>query len=438
MSKSKNTSRLHTHWDDEYWMKSNDFYCGFNMPDALEGEEEHGLPPYAKRRAFLVDEYPSCPENWMRSSGTTSSYFLGVQKDKGLWLDFNKNWDKKYHVAIVISIQGVNPITGLPCKDAHLEQYIEKCPKCNKEFGANRYCEGCGFRWPKQNYISTTATPDGMLWLDGFRSIDGIVRQYLLTEDKVRGVAYNVLNRPQDRVFAIGVSFFLSKNPKPVVMQPHAYRGGLVEKYHCVATKGSIDTPDLVMGHWNRAAFFSPTHTPEDWVNCSSSSSVESCSSSSSSPKESIYKLSYLDTGDIDISEDEAMDDIELDDICGTLHERCVDELDVITENQLGDVRIDSEKVIVEKQLGDTKGLMTTASPVRRVKTKKMEVGAGANIRQAVYDDPEPLDYWRDNPEAIICINYVEESDAIKIINQGKIDLSGHKEGFLQKVPVGN
>ena len=52
----------------------------------------------------------------------------------------------------------------------------------------------------------------------------------------------------------------------------------------------------------------------------------------------------------------------------------------------------------------------TRSSPVRKsvekVEIKKLEVGAGAKINQSIHDDPEPLDFWREEPEAIICINY--------------------------------
>ena len=98
---------------DDYYMRNNEFGCGFNTPEALEGEDAFKLPPYAKRRAFLVDEYPACPENWMRSEGRLKSFFVAVQEDKGMWLDFNECSNHTHHVAIVISIQGVNPITGL-------------------------------------------------------------------------------------------------------------------------------------------------------------------------------------------------------------------------------------------------------------------------------------------------------------------------------------
>jgi len=53
----------------DYLMRNNKLTCGFNMPEALSGESSFGLPPYNKRMPYLVDEYPACPQNWMRSEG---------------------------------------------------------------------------------------------------------------------------------------------------------------------------------------------------------------------------------------------------------------------------------------------------------------------------------------------------------------------------------
>ena len=161
---------------------------------------------------YLVDKYPACPSDWMRSEGIIKSYFVPVVEGHGMWIDFNENDNNNHHVAIVISIQGINPITGLPCQDAQLEQYIEECPKHKIKFGPDRFCKKCDFKWPKQNYICTTGTPHGNFWLDGFKAANGIVRQYILTAEKMRGVASNIIGK--DRVYAIGISFFLSKEKK--------------------------------------------------------------------------------------------------------------------------------------------------------------------------------------------------------------------------------
>lgn len=203
---------FNTHGND-YLMTVNNLSVGLNMPAALKGEAMHQLPPYHRRRAFLVDEYPACPESWMRSSGRIKSYFVAVIPGNGLWLDFNPNAGHTNHQAIVISVQGVNAITGLPCKDPQLEQYRDECPKHKTAFGADRLCKECGFKWPKQNYLSSTGQPTGQLWLDGFRAEDGVIRQYVFSEQAVRGVANAIIG--EERVFALGISFFLSQQPRP-------------------------------------------------------------------------------------------------------------------------------------------------------------------------------------------------------------------------------
>jgi hypothetical protein len=202
----------------------NNLVATVNMPPALKstgaGETEvaHALPPYSPQPAYLVDEYPACPDSWLRSTGRIKSYFVAIRPKAGLWLDFNACLlSTANHVAIVVSVQGVNAISGLPCKDASLEQYRDKCPKHKEDFGPDRLCKKCGYKWPRGNYLSSTGQPSGMLWLDGFRAEDGVVRQYVFTSKEIRGVAANVIGK--DRVYALGISFFLSKElrPKPVI-----------------------------------------------------------------------------------------------------------------------------------------------------------------------------------------------------------------------------
>lgn len=214
----------------------------FNMPPALKGEAKHTLPPYAPQKAYAVDDYPACPESWMGSSGKVGGYFVGVQPNKGMWLDFNSCFQHSHHVAVLVSVQGVNPITG-QAFDASLQQFREKCPKHDIAFQHDRLCPQCGYKWPAQNYISTLSTPWGHLWIDGFKTEDGTVRQYVFTEEEGRGVAAQLIG--EDRVFAIGVSFYLSKHPKPPVTQtirytPFSYwEGAEVTGWESGSAKGS-------------------------------------------------------------------------------------------------------------------------------------------------------------------------------------------------------
>lgn len=201
-------------------MKINGLNCLLNMPKAVHQKIVNGkevacaLPEYNRRPAYVVDEYPACPQNWMKSSGDASSYFVPVMSEHGMWLDFNQNQTHTHDIAIVVSVQGINAVTGQKTDKLRLEQYKKKCPVHNEPFGHERYCEKCGFKWPAQNYLASNVTPFGKLWLDGFRAQDGEVRQYIFTEEVVRGIASQLIG--DDRVFSIGVAFYLSKEPKKI------------------------------------------------------------------------------------------------------------------------------------------------------------------------------------------------------------------------------
>lgn len=372
-------------------MKSNGCSCEFNMPLALKsktinGEElVHSLPPYSRRSAYLVDEYPACPNNWLRSEGRITSYFVPVEEGNGMWLDFNSNIGHTHHMAIVISVQGINPITGLPCKSANLEQYIDECPKHKIKFGPNRFCEKCNFKWPKQNYICSNGTPEGSFWLDGFRSIDGVVRQYILTAEKMRGVASNIIGK--DRVYAIGISFFLSREKKPqsTIVTRDIYH------YHDMLYNGYFGSP-------YKKHFDGEPYEYYTTIINGDNMSVNYCST---------QELKH--TSEIK---------------CTSLS--CCDTI---------------KTSITKKRYTEDTNTPRATSCLREAKTiqnKNLEVGAGAKIRQIVYDDPEKLDFWHDEPEAIICINYCTELDAKDIIEAGKKDIQGTQEGFLENIPMGN
>lgn len=386
----------------DYWMNVNHLAVGFNMPPALKADanddREFALPPYAARRGFLVDEYPACPPDWVRSEGKLASYFVPIREGYGAWLDFNENSKHSHHVAIVVSVQGVNAVTGLPCNDPQLEQYIEQCPKHKKPFGPNRLCEACGFKWPKQNYLCTTGTPDGQLWLDGFRAVDGAVRQYVMTAEQRRGVANAILGA--DRVFALGVSFFLSKEPRPPrqpIMRRQLMDSGTLDFAGDDVLYGyKGDTFGLTKGSFTHQV------TPDTQTYCCS---IEK----SLGPEGPVGPTGDVGTKGIKMSK--------------TLGEK----LSAKKRDEWG------SKV----QLCSTSGGLISA-PVRSVSVQRLEIAAGARIKQMIYDDPNPLEFWNTKPEGILVINYALEVDVEQILAAGRRDLTGHRDGFLQHIPVGN
>ena len=376
-------------------MESNGMVAAFNMPSKIVGDDSvtHALPPYAPRKPFLVDDYPACPEDWMRSEGKAHSYFVPVREDHGMWLDFNRQ-TTPYEVACVVSIQGVNAITGMPVEDVYLEQYVEECPKHKEKFGPHRFCKKCDYRWPKQNYIATTGTPNGYFWLDGFRSADGIVRQYILTAEKMKGVANAIIGK--DRVFAVGISFFLSKEKKQQpVLRTHG--SDLIQKslvhhhsYDATSMKSyDVTTVDFCDSSWN------------DGHNVTVSSSTHSTLTGgllkSSAPLKKKFNRSATKS--------------------------------VVPDSlEMNFVDMDTDHAPVDHT--------AFLSAVRSVQvSKKLEVGQGAKIIQQVYDDPNTIDFWRKEPESILYINYCLEVDAEKIIAAGKIDHAGKADGFLAGIP---
>lgn len=204
-------------------MTINGLSIGFNTPQGARSnfvdglETAQRLPPHAPRNVFSVDDFAEhVPADWPKSkvgTGTDiASYFVGVSAGQGMWFDFNQCSGDTHHIAIVPSIQGVNPVTGKPAS-LDMQQYETRCPMHKTAFGHGRHCAECGYKWPKQNYVATTGTPAGSFWLDGFRQSDGRVRQWLFTEEALRGVATHVLG--DARGYAVAFAIYRSLQPKP-------------------------------------------------------------------------------------------------------------------------------------------------------------------------------------------------------------------------------
>ena len=251
-------------FDKDKLMEVNGVGCVFNMPNAVsvrkddEGNElPVGLPPHCQIKPYAVDEYPGCPDAWMHGSSKASSYFVPVKEDKGMWLDFNSCWNHKHDVAVVLSIQGVNPISGQKQDKMVLEQYRNKCPLHDCNFQQDRFCPECKMTWPAQSYVSTTGSSENHFWIDGFRNADGQVRQYIFSAEEMKGIAAQIIGK--DRVFAIGIAFFLSKKPH-----------GRIEaktKSRSIVMDYSFPVQKLV----KKSQFPNKYHTDETIVSCSAS-----------------------------------------------------------------------------------------------------------------------------------------------------------------------
>jgi len=381
----------------------NGLTCTLNMPKALKSrtsganESSQGLPPYRQINAYPVDEYPACPDNWMHGSAKASSYFVPVQADHGMWLDFNGCRSHTHDVAIVVSIQGINPITGQKQDKLRLEKYKTKCPVCNISFKQDRFCEKCKFSWPSQNYLATTGTPFGLFWLDGFRAADGVVRQYIFTEEEIRGVAQQVIGK--DRCFAIGVAFYLSKKPKPQKEIGSPLRGmdlNIHHKYYPSVTPASISLPKV--DKWETT-----------WGNVDNNS-IESQLIGSDGP------LLYKDCNSIPDSDK------------SDTYSRGI----TCSVNNLSDKKYRSRSLL--RSTGTDSDTFVKID--KQIENVKFEIGAGAKINQQVYDDPENLSYWKTKPAGMIYINYCSVNECERILQSGKRE--DKAEGFLTSLKTGN
>ena len=185
-------------------MELNGYKARIMEAERLVGDETHGLPPGRPLQVYHVDEFERTPAHWMRGK---SAFVVPVKSDKGLWFDWTMN--DKLNTAILPTVKGSNPITGELTNELSLIHYTNKCPKHDVEFGPDNYCPECGYKWPVQNYVSSP----NILWLDGFRSPDGNMRQFFFTEDMSRDIPSHLIGK-ENTVPAFGFAFFAPKEKR--------------------------------------------------------------------------------------------------------------------------------------------------------------------------------------------------------------------------------
>ena len=392
-----------------------------------EGVEiPHSLPPGDSVQVHAVDEYPGCPSNWMNGSDIASSYFLAVKKEKGMWLNFNNCVSHTHDVAVVVSIQGVNPITGqkmVGSKALKLEQYKTKCPIHDVKFQQDLFCPECKFKWPDQNYIATTGTPVGSFWIDGFRNPDGTVRQYIFTEEEMKGVASQMIG--DDRVFAIGIAFYLSKEAKPQPTRSTPTRSG-----YKACMSPHYDNPPAYMGYKQSDGGDIPMKYTHQVTNSSKTGWNIKCCLGGPAAASSAG------------SEGEPIGIILPDSVSVELERAasCADTSDMYEMHSLescdsdGDMLLSIDSLSIDDSIDEISEPASSATePVKEV--KKLEVGAGALIAQEIHADPKDMDYWEDTPVGMIYINYSDKDTVDRITAKGKRQES--KEGFLEGLEVG-
>jgi len=390
----------------------------------MQGEEEvsQALAPRQPVQPYRVDEYPGCPSNWPKSEGTLSSWFAPVNTGDMLWMDFNNTMmGTPYDVALIISIQGVNAITGQKTAWVGLEQYTEKCPTHKVAFGHDRYCPKCKFNWPKQNYLASTGQPQGQLWIDGFRTAEGMIREYVVAEEASKGVANAKIG--ETRTFSIGIQVHLSKSQRPV--QPTVGRGVTIGDGSPVTDGMSVETFPIPKGATASLGHITATgHTAGgsagQYASVNVSNTVESGYIGSPFSLQRMLKETGTEgakCGNKDKELKETFNSYVPGASAGmTLGAPVSDEVGMRMASSVAPV-----------------GKLMYAAPIQT--TKDLEIGKGIKVDQKFHDDPNGLDFWREKAEATLVINYAATVDVDAILAQGRVEREVKEEGILDKVP---
>lgn len=409
-------------------MEINGLKADIHMPTAPQGEGfVHQLPPACQQHPLLVDEYPACPSNWMNGSDIASSYFMPLVPGKHMWLDFNANAFHQHDVAVVLSVQGINPITGQQTKQLRLEQYRTNCPVHDVPFKQDRFCETCNYKWPAQNYMTTTSTPTGLFWIDGFRAQDGQVRGFLVTEEAVRGVASQLIG--EERVFAIGVAFYLSKTAKPVQQYVSPQADYNLSSFGSPKKKSGPGGSGIL----GKKYVYDP---PTSWNECIGSGGGD------------VWMASSTNTfGGSGGGETKS---------AGSLSCESLNNAGCYGSNNAAGVGGASAGGGSNSAMSmpRSRGMLRSASfnaaapdsvaadsfsfteDVQQVEPTKLEIAAGAVIQQELcYMDHNELSYWNDKPVGMLYLNYCTKADFEKIKKAGKRQMSG---SFLAGLAVGN
>lgn len=339
----------------------------------LTGDYVHELPPGSALPVYPVDMLLDPPEGWMKGPGV---FVIPVKPNRGLWFNWMANSNN--NTAIIPTVKGCNPITGMQTSGFHMERYENKCPKHGCNFIHDRFCTKCNYKWPPQNYIG----PSNKLWLDGYlNQKDGTVRQFFFSEEELRDVA-SILIGKNNTVPAFGFAFYTPKELRPDYYdfnEDYSYNHfyNYIYKYNYEFYKY-----DPII--WNSM----PSNTGTFKLNESSKPELYPIFETFSSNKP-IYSSSEF--------------------------------------NSFSNV----------KESYDRKKLTGSYIQGPEELFKEVSVGAGARIYQKLNQDPYELSSWKESPDSVMTIYFVFQEKFEEIKAKGIRNIEGTKEGFLTGVTVG-
>jgi len=371
----------------------------------LQGDRTFGLPPGNAISAYPSEVFKEYPGSWMRGPGV---FIVPVRPNKGLW--FNWTGNDCANTAVLPTVKGCNPITGLQTSGFHLERYDNKCPKHDIDFGPDRFCEKCGYKWAPQNYCCAPNT----LWWDGFRAEDGSVRQFFFTEDEVRDIASKMIGK-ENTVPAFGFAFYRPKVERP--KQATVFGSSMLYQF-----------PHKYLDHTMLPIHKSfPDSLNTTWTYTNSSLTGGTVYGAGSKSINLSHSELTPDMADVQVYN------------CSSVEQP--------TGGLIGAMPAESGPMSLDRPRSKAKNpesilrsrSVRYSDQVKPVEAPKKEVaiGAGAKIRQDLQEDPYPLDTWKDKPDSVMTIYFVFQEEVDKMVKAGFVETTEKKEGMLSDMPVG-
>jgi hypothetical protein len=387
-------------------------YKGFKArimeAERLMGNYLHQLPPGTALEVYPVDAFLKSPENWVHGPG---AYVVPVRSNKGLWFDWTMN--SLINTAVIPTVKGCNPITGLQTSGFHMERYENKCPKHGCNFLAERFCPECNYKWPDRNYVSSSGS--GYLWIDGFRNSDGSVRQFFFTEDELRDVATHLIGK-ENTVPAFGFAFYSPKERRPEMSNS-------IRSFGAIGNGGCWGQGQSLMDLYGQSNDYPLGHTFDGhYIYNSVYYTSGEMPPVSGSP--AVYCMTGAMGGDVKCSASNSSSEIKPQSF--KMNRKGISKSICKSANYL-------KPDVYTNQLSEPEH--SEHSEPKQV--KEVSIGSGAKISQILPIDTYGINSWKDTPDAVMTIYFVFQEKFEELKAGGMRDFSEIPEGMLHGVPVG-
>ena len=372
--------------------------------ERLVGDSLHSLPPGRALNVYQAETFNVYPENWVKKG----AFVIPVKPNKGLWFNFRMNDEN--NTAVLLTVKGCNPITGLQSSGFHLDKYVDKCPKHGCDFVSERFCPECGYKWPDRSYLSGSP-----LWWDGWVA-EGAIRQFYFTEEMMRDIATHMIGA-ENTVPAFGFAFYSPKVPREVYTT------------RSILTFGSSDIKygymKQVVPTLNNVYYSSTSSDALKSFNSSLSTGKNRgrgllrCKSESSSPcsLDALYSAGGQSAESYTGGKIGASMEIEGGKGYGVPSDKGMSILNESSADMAIDYSIEQERSFTPQ--------------------KEVAVGAGARINQKLPVDNYPIDTWKDTPDVVMTIYFVFQEEFDKMVSGGLKDFKDCKDGMLNNLLVG-